>query len=141
MQITSRFTIAIQTMLVISIYSEKRKVTSVFIAESVNSNPVIVRNILGQLKSAGLVEVKAGVGGAYLAKDAKDITLFDIFYGVEAASDNFFNFQDHPNCKCPVGQNIHIILDDHLLKIKGAMDEQMKQTTLETLLADTKSYL
>ena len=64
MQVTSRFTVAIQTMLCIACFSNNRKVTSNFIAGSTNSNPVIIRRLLGQLKQAGLVNVKPGVGGA-----------------------------------------------------------------------------
>ncbi|MFI3164214.1 MAG: Rrf2 family transcriptional regulator [Bacillota bacterium] len=99
------------------------------------------RKLLGQLKNSGLVNIARGVGGAYLAKDEKDITLYDIYYGIEAGGDDLFGYQDNPNCKCPVGRNIHIILDPHLEKIKHAMDEQMKQTTLQQLIKDTNTYL
>ncbi len=141
MQITSRFTFAIHTMLCIAYFSEKRKVTSNFISLSTNANPVIIRRILGQLKKAGLVTVSAGVGGAKLAKSIEDITLFDIFYAVEAVSKDFFNFHTNPNCQCPVGKNIHTILDGHLSEIQLAMNEQMKKTNLKMLLKETEEFL
>lgn len=50
MQISSRFTIATHIMLCIYCFSEKEKVTSEFLSKSTNINPVIIRNILGQLK-------------------------------------------------------------------------------------------
>lgn len=141
MQITSRFTVAIHTLLCIACFSNKRKVTSNFIAESTNSNPVIIRRILGQLKDAGLVEVKLGVGGATITKPLKDITLLDIFDAVEALNDDFFSFHHNPNCKCPVGKNIHTILDGHLYDIEKAMNKQMKQIDLQTLLEETEPFL
>ena len=65
MQISSRFTIGVHTLLCIA-YFKDEKVTSNFIAGSVNANPVVIRRMLGQLKAAGLVTVEAGVGGASL---------------------------------------------------------------------------
>ncbi len=141
MQITSRFTIAIHTMLCIAYFSDKRKVTSDFIAKSTNSNPVIIRRIMGQLKKANLVEVKAGVGGASIPIPLENITLLDIFNAVEAIGDGFFSFHKSPNCECPVGKNIHTILGEHLNKIQEAMNNQMKQTNLKILLEETKQYL
>lgn len=141
MKITSRFTLAIHIMLCIACFCEKRKVTSEFIALSTNANPVIIRRILGQLKSAGLVEVRAGVGGATITKDLEEITLLDIFYAVEAMTEDFFNFRENPDCKCPVGKNIHTILDGHLSEIQEAMNNQMRATNLKMLLEETEAFL
>ncbi|MBK5254250.1 MAG: Rrf2 family transcriptional regulator [Peptostreptococcaceae bacterium] len=141
MQITSRFTLAIHTMLCIASFSSSRKVTSNFIAESTNSNPVIIRRLIGQLKEAGLVEVKPGIGGATVAKPLDEINLKDIFNAVEVVNDKMFNFHDNPNCKCPVGKNIHTILDEHLNDIEEAMNNQMRKTNLMMLLEETKPYL
>ena len=140
MQITSRFTLATHIMISIAYFEKDRKVTSNFLAASSNTNPVIIRKILGQLKEAGLVNVKAGVGGAFLNKDQKDITLYDIFYAVHAIDDNFFNFHKDPNCQCPVGKNIHTVLDSHLDKIQNAMDLEMKKTSLFDLIEETINY-
>ncbi len=141
MQVTTRFTIAIHTMICIAHFSEKRKVTSDFIALSTNSNPVVIRRILGQLKAAELVSVRAGVGGATLTRSPEDITLYDIFIAVEAISNDFFNFHENPNCNCPVGKNIHTVLDCHLSEIQNAMTEKMKSITLAKLLIDTEEFL
>jgi DNA-binding IscR family transcriptional regulator len=68
MQISSRFTLAIHIIACIETFKNEYKVTSDFLAGSTNVNPVIVRKILGQLKSAGIVEVARGSGGAVLSK-------------------------------------------------------------------------
>ena len=57
MQISSRFTLAIHIIACIETFKNEYKVTSDFLADSTNVNPVIVRKILGQLKSAGIVAV------------------------------------------------------------------------------------
>lgn len=141
MRITSRFTIAIHTMLVIACFSDERKVTSKFIAGSTNSNPVVIRRLLGQLKEADLVEVMKGVGGAFIKRPLAEITLKDIFDAVESEGQEFFGFHDNPNCECPVGKNIHTILDGHLSGIEQAMYRQMRQTNLQDLLEETKPYM
>ena len=66
MKITSRFTVAVHTLLAIHILGKERKMTSEEIAASVNVNPVVIRRTLQSLKAAGLVSVRAGSGGAVL---------------------------------------------------------------------------
>lgn len=100
-------------------------------------NPVIIRNTLGQLKAAGLVSVKAGEGGSSLAKD---ITLADIFDAVEK-EEELFHFHEKPNPDCPVGKNVHAVLDSRLFDIQEAMRKQMKSITLQDLIDDMNSLL
>ena len=133
MQITSRFTVGIHTMLCITHFSAERKVTSSFIASSVTTNPVVIRRIMGQLRDAGLIRVEAGVGGAYLNKDARDITLLDIFRAVECVDGDLFHFHENPCDKCPVGHNIHNVLDETLLDIQQTLEQQLEKTTMQDL--------
>ena len=69
MQISSRFTIAVHIFACINTFENDFKITSDFLASSVNVNSVIIRKILSQLKSAGLVTVQRGSGGATIAKN------------------------------------------------------------------------
>ena len=64
MQISSRFTIAIHIFTCIDTFKDQYKLTSEFLAASVNVNPVVIRRILQQLKAAGLITVTRGSGGA-----------------------------------------------------------------------------
>lgn len=68
MQISSRFTIAVHILACIDTFDGRYKLTSDFLAESVNVNPVIIRRLLLQLKAAGLVNVRRGSGGASIAR-------------------------------------------------------------------------
>lgn len=135
MQFSSRLPIAVHIMLAIVEFEGKEKTTSNFLAGSVNVNPVIIRNTLGQLKASGLVTVKAGEGGAALAKEPNKITLLDIFDAVEKDED-LFHFHENPNPQCPVGQNVHAVLDDQLFAIQEAMRNQMSSVTLQNLIDD-----
>ena len=75
MQISSRFTIAIHIFACIDAFEDEYKITSDFLADSVNVNPVVIRKILSQLKGAGLIDVRRGSGGASIAKPKDEITL------------------------------------------------------------------
>ena len=135
MQISSRFTIALHILACIDAFGRDKKVTSEFLADSVNVNPVIIRRLLLQLKAAGLVDVAAGVGGAKLKKAPADITLRDVFETVEEEED-LFHLQENPNPACPVGRNIRALLDGRLKTVRGHMMDDLGQITLQTLLDD-----
>lgn len=142
MQISSRFTLAVHIFVCIDTFKDKYKVTSDFLAGSTNVNPVIIRKILGQLKSAGLVEVARGSGGASITKPLNEITFLDIYKAVECVDNGeLFHFHENPNPKCPVGGNIHRILDDKLLKVQEAMEAELKSITLEDVKSDITKYL
>lgn len=68
MQITSKFTAAVHILTCIEVFGGEMRVTSDFLSGSTGVNAVIVRNVLGQLREAGIVETRQGSGGAHIAK-------------------------------------------------------------------------
>ena len=142
MQISSRFTIAVHTIILIETMKNEMKVTSDLIASSVNVNPVVIRRILQQLKAAGIVKVKRGSGGADLAKSPEDITLLDVYNAVESIADGqLFHFHENPNEMCPVGRNIHKIMDERLLEIQKAMEDKMRSMKVSDVMADANKII
>ncbi len=142
MKITSRFSVAVHTLLAIYTFGGEYKTTSEFIASSVNVNPVIIRRTLGSLKEAGIVEVKAGSGGATIIKPLRDISLLDVYKAVDSVEDDgLFNFHDNPNPACPVGRNIHAVLDGHLLDAQLAMERELQKVTFAELVEDLGRHL
>lgn len=142
MQISSRFTLAIHIFACIDTFGNECKVTSDFLARSTNVNPVIIRKILGQLKGAGLVDVARGTGGTTVAKPLNQITFLDVYRAVECVEKgDLFHFHENPNTDCPVGRNIHHILDDKLLQVQTAMEKELASITLEDLKRDTEKYV
>jgi len=133
MQFSSRLPVAVHILLCIAEFDGQFKTTSTFLAGSVNVNPVIVRNTLGKLKSAGLVTVDAGVGGAHLAKDPASVTLLDVFLAVED-DEGLFHFHDNPNPECPVGRNLHAVLDERLADVTQGMRAQLEAISLQSLI-------
>lgn len=142
MQISSRFTIAIHVLDCIETFKNDYKVTSDFLAASVNVNPVVIRRLLQQLKAAGIVEVTRGSGGAEIARPLREITLLDIYNAVECVeAGKLFHFHDNPNPKCPVGRNIHNVLDSKLERVQKAMEEELRQITMEDIIGETQQFI
>lgn len=138
MQITSKFTIAVHIITAIDYFKESEKVTSNFLAGSVGANPVIVRNVMGKLKEAGIIDINQGKSGIVLAKELDEIIFFDVYKAVGCVSDEgLFHFHENPHTDCPVGRNIHKALDEQLLSVQEAMEVQMKNITLADIVKNT----
>lgn len=134
MQISTRFSLAVHTLLCISHFDGKEKVTSNFIGTSTNTNPKTIRQIFGQLKDAGLIEVKAGIGGASVAKPMDEITLLDVFNAVDSLENGrLFDFHKEPSKECFVGKQIHDVLDPEMAAAQLALEERLAATTLADL--------
>ena len=134
MQISSRFTVALHIFTCVEVFKDEYKVTSDFLAGSINTNPVIIRKILTQLKSAGLIEVLRGTGGIIVTRPLDKITFYDVYEAIEPVeNDDLFRFHEGPNPDCPVGRSIHALLDDKLKAIQNAMEDEMKRYTIEDL--------
>lgn len=142
MQISSRFTIAVHVLICIETFKDDNKVTSDFLASSVNVNPVVIRRLLQQLKKAGIVSVVRGSGGTNIEKPIDEITLLDVYNAVECVDEGeLFHFHENPSPLCPVGRNIHNILDGRLEKIQNAMEKEMKSVTIQDVMKDAKKII
>lgn len=142
MQISSRFTIAVHVLLCIETFKNDYKVTSDFLASSVNVNPVVIRRLLQQLKKAGLISVKRGSGGADIEKPLEEITLLDLYHAVECVENGeLFHFHENPNPLCPVGKNIHGLLDGRLEEVQKAMEKEMASVSIQDIMNDAKKMM
>lgn len=142
MQISSRFTIAIHVLICIETFKNDRKITSDFLASSVNVNPVVIRRLLQQLKAAEIVNVARGSGGTEIAKPIDEITMLDVYKAVECVDrGDLFHFHENPNNLCPVGRNIHNILDVRLDNIQLAMENEMKAVTIADIMNEAEKII
>lgn len=131
-KISSRFSIAVHILTLTAMTS--KNCTSEFIASSVNTNPVIIRRILGYLKKAGIVNVQAGSGGTFIQKNISKITLLDVYNAVEVVEDNkLFNFHNS-NINCKVGSNIEAILGIAMKNAQTAMENELSKVTIQNIV-------
>ncbi|MCC8195036.1 MAG: Rrf2 family transcriptional regulator [Deltaproteobacteria bacterium] len=110
--------------------------TSALVARSVNTNPVVVRRLLGTLKGAGLVTVHRGRGGAALSRPAETITLLDVFNAIFPPAKRCpFELHRDPSSRCFVGKCIHDALEMPLAKVRNALQESLSTTTIADIAA------
>lgn len=139
MQITSKFTIAVHIIAAIDYFKDSEKVTSNFLAGSVGANPVIVRNVMGNLKESGIIAISQGKSGVSLAKGLDEITFYDVYKAVDCVdNDGLFHFHENPNINCPVGKNIHIAMDDKLHRVQSIMENELSRITMADVVADVR---
>lgn len=138
MQISTKFTIAIHVLAAVDFFGKDRKVTSGFLAASIGSNPVIIRNIMSDLQDAGIIATKRGPGGIEIVKPLDQITFYDVYEAVEKNKDHLFNFHDNPNPACPVGRNIHDALDGRLADAQNNFENDLKRYNMADVLNDIR---
>lgn len=142
MQISSRFTIALHILTALEIFKGQFPLTSDFLAGSVQVNPVIIRNILLKLKAAGMIQISRGRNNMSLLKSPKEISLLDVYKAIEPLEHNtLFAFHKNPNPECPVGRNIHNLLDNRLMSVQTAMEEKLSKMNLADILNDLQNLL
>ncbi|HHY27122.1 MAG TPA: Rrf2 family transcriptional regulator [Desulfitobacterium dehalogenans] len=135
MQLSSRFPVAVQIIIIIAWCPEDVKVTSEVLAVSVNTNPALIRRIMRYLKKAELISIPSGTGGAKLTRNTEMITLLDIYRAVELTDQNaLFGLHDHPNLYCPIGSRINEVLRPPFEEAKKALEESLGKVTIERLL-------
>jgi Rrf2 family protein len=139
MSMNSRFAVAIHILALLAIKEEP--LTSKYIACSLNTNPVVVRRLLGLLAKAGLVETQLGVeGGSTLARPPQQITLLQLYRLVEPG-DLFPLHPSQPDPLCPCGRTIQPVLSAIFRQAETAMAEILSQATLAGVVAEIETQL
>jgi Rrf2 family protein len=133
----SRFPVAVHILTALA-YSPREWLTSPTLARSVGTNPVVVRRLLGQLRSAGLVVAHAGaLGGMELARRAETITLLDVYRAVEGGSP--FVLPDKPENKaCAVSCAMKRLLGSVLAETDRAISRSLEKVRLSDLVKEIK---
>lgn len=136
---SNRFAVAVHIMTLLET-SKAARLTSDIIAGSVNTNPVVIRRIIGSLNKAGLVTTSAGIAGAVITRPAGEITLLDIFNAVNnKGQDELFAIHEKPNPACTVGRHIQSSLETAFHEAQKAMENQLASITLEQITQDVLS--
>ena len=117
----------------IDYFHETNLITSEFLASSIQVNPVIIRRIILQLKSAGMINVNRGRGGVTLVRSLEEINLYEVYKAVDCVNGSLFHFHENPNPDCPVGKNIHNALDETLTEIQKTFEDKLKSFTLKDI--------
>ncbi|MBW2456674.1 MAG: Rrf2 family transcriptional regulator, partial [Deltaproteobacteria bacterium] len=128
MAANTHFAVAVHALTVLA-YTE-RLTKSDFVAASINTNPVVVRRIMGQLAREGLVRSVPGKNGGFeLAKPATKIPLVDVLHAVDGGG--VFRIHDNEeNPVCTVSCGMKSALGDVLKRVDGAVDRELSKTSV-----------
>lgn len=128
--INTRLSVAIHILALVAI---NPKLSSEQIADSVTTNPVVIRRISSELKKAGLLTSRVGISGFSLTRDPKEITLLDVYKAVHLEKD-LFSIHDKPNPNCLVGKKIQGTLDATFASVESAMENELNNKTLQEVM-------
>jgi Rrf2 family protein len=135
----SRMTIAVHALawLALARRQGREVLTSDQVAASVNTNPVIIRRCLGDLRRAGLVCVRHGAGAGWsLARAPEEITLLEVHDAV-GPEPPFGLHHTEPNLECPVGKGIRPALSQVYGQVEQAMRRELAAVSVAGVLRET----
>lgn len=136
MNSSSRFAVAVHVLSLLA--TAPGPVSSVMIAGSVNTNPVLIRRLLGQLGRAGLTRsLRGAAGGALLARAPAKINLLDVYRAVEEPGVLALHRSD-PNPACDVGRSITRVLGSVFDRAQDAVERVLESMTLQDILRQLK---
>jgi len=137
MSTSSRFAVAVHVLSLMA-WADDETLKSEQVADSVNTNAVVIRRMLCELAESKLVVSQTGaMGGSRLAREPEQITLLDIYQAVE--SRGVFSLHRHPpNRDCPVGVNIGPVLNEVLDEVDAAVEKVLANITIKDVVSRLK---
>lgn len=135
MHISTKCSIAIHCLVFINEYGNLKRVTSELLALSTGCNPVTIRGIISALKKADILSVKFGTGGATLNCPLEEISLYRICMAVEPdALEKLIGIHSMPSSLCPIGKNIHAVLESPYNKIRDDIKSSLQSITMKEII-------
>ena len=132
MAANSQFAMAVHTLSMLAGRRDEN-VKSDWLAASVNTNPVVIRRLLGELNHAGLVISQTGAhGGSRLARCPNEISLSDVYKAV-SCGEVFALHPNEPSKDCPVGRNIESVLCNLQKEIDKGIEATLSGYTLQNV--------
>jgi Rrf2 family protein len=123
----TRFALSIHALTMLA--EDDKTATSQEIAESLQTNPVVVRRMLASLHAAGIIRSSKGPnGGSRLARSPKQINLADIYRASGAAS--LFHVPE----ASAKNRGTVSAMGGILKKAQSCFEEELEQTSLSQLL-------
>ena len=125
----ARFATALHILALLA-YSNQERLSSEYIAGSLNLNPALVRKEISSLKKLGFISSKEGNGGGCsLARPASAILLSQIYEAVSQSP--LLGKMNVPNPACTVGAQINGHLDRLYQEAERSLTERLGEQTLE----------
>ena len=132
MKYPTKLSDAVHILAFVALHPEET-LTSEKIAESVQTNPAYVRQLMSALRKGGLLTSVKGHPRPTLTRSPAAITLLDIYRAVEGGKP-LLHQDTHTNPACGVGVNIQLALRDCYDIIQQKAEDAMRAITLAEIL-------
>ena len=132
MNTNQQFSVSVHILAILAAYPNT-PVTSETIAESVDTNPVVIRRIMAHLRQHGLVDSRPGAsGGWHLLHDPASINLREVYRAIR--HENVLALHQHPNPDCPIGGQIRATLGPVFDEAQDSLEAALEHFTISNLL-------
>lgn len=117
--------------------------TSEELAESIGTNPVVIRRVLLKLKEAGLIESRRGAGGgSALSQAPSKVSLREVYEAVTCQEKPLIGrHTGKHNEQCDVGSIIVDYLDELLGEAEQALLDRLEATTIADMTHEVCSRM
>lgn len=105
------------------------------IAGSIQSNPSVVRQLMSDLRKAGLIETHKGAAAPSLTREPSEISMFDIFTAINMDHD-LIHIDPKTNLECIVGGNIQETLEHNYAQVQAKAFAEMRAISLGDIIGD-----
>ncbi|WP_137597007.1 Rrf2 family transcriptional regulator [Paucilactobacillus kaifaensis] len=137
MKYSHKLSDAIHILAYLVIYQDA-DLSSKAIAASIESNASVVRNLMSDLRKAGLITTQPGSATTTLSVEPSKITIFDVFRAINMDHD-LLHVDPKTNPQCIVGGNIQDALNIYYDDIQQAAFHRMKEITIQNITDDILS--
>lgn len=136
--IATRFAVGLHILVLVA-SDPPGEATSIRLAASIGTNPVVVRRLSGLLSRGGLIVVQRGPGGARLARAAEAISLRDVWRAIHPARERLVRVHGRTNPDCPLGRQVPAVLRRRFDAAEQAMLDNLAETSLAELVEQVRA--
>jgi Rrf2 family protein len=135
MNTNQQFAVSCHILAILAAYPETA-VTSETIAESVNTNPVVIRRIMSHLRQHGLVDSRSGASGGWrLARPPSELSLREVYQAI--SHETVLALHQHPKADCPIGGHIRQTLGNVFEDAQQALELSLDKVSVANVLENT----
>ncbi|MDO4903134.1 MAG: Rrf2 family transcriptional regulator [Limosilactobacillus sp.] len=139
MKYSHRLSDAVHVLVYLDIHGSN---SSSAIADSVNSNPSLIRRLVAAMVKAGILE-RSGPRGEItirLTRPASEVSLRDIYHAVEDHLE-FLNVDQEVNHSDPLGRCMPDVLGRSYDQVQEAAEKAMAQISLQSIIDQVKNEI
>ncbi len=136
---SKKISIAIHILSLIELLPEV-EVNSTIVAQSIKTNPVVIRRIMTELKKADIIVATPNNKGVKVAIDIKTLTLYDL-YAILEGRKKVLNSHHKGQVTCPVGCCFDQIMDKHFGEVQKEYEKILASKYVYDVIQDVKSEM